>query len=150
MKFNNFSDIEKHLQGQLNAVLQDEVSEVIKDEMKTQIYEEVYSVYNPKMYHRRYGNGGLGDEQNIQATLVNDGVLAVENIAPFNGSNSSGKSLAGVIVSGSGYNFGSKSGNLGYEQPRDFVSATRNSLLDKGAHIRALKAGLKKRGIDIK
>ena len=85
-------------------------------------------------------------EENMNAVLVKDGVIAVSNDTPFKGENDSGKSLTEVVVTGQGYTYDYP---YTYNQPRDFIEATREDLIKTQAHVKALTDGLRKSGIKI-
>ena len=120
--------------------------EAIQTEQISQIQEKVYGVYNPEVYERRYGNGGLMDEENIKGE-VKKGDLTVENKTPPNPEARDGatvdKNLIEVIETGIGYD---------YDNPgaRPFIDATIQALRASGAIVNALKIGLEKQGIKVK
>jgi hypothetical protein len=147
----NLRDLAKYIQNKIDSVLLDEVAEKVKDIQTEAIQQTVYDAYpRPVMYERRRNYWGLMDKRNMPAVLEGSGVLSVSNETPLNdvyGVNPSGKSLTEIVVSGEGYMFH----NGGeYEQPRDFIEATREKLSESGALAEALQKGLNRRGIETK
>ena len=142
--FSSLKEMEKYIQDKINQSLKDDVAPVVKEIMSAEVQNTVYSVYEPKRYERRYDNGGLMSENNMKAIPIKDGVIAISNETPFNGKNYSGKSLTEVVVTGEGYTYDYP---YEYNQPRDFIEATREDLIQTQAHTKALINGLKKSGI---
>ena len=148
--YSSLTELFASLQQSINETMVDEVATVAKETMQAEVQNTVYSVYNPKMYERRYDQGGLIDEENYHAELVADGTVAITNDTPINevyGGDDS-MSLTEQIIEGKGYNYGN--GSEPYAQPRDFISATEEDLIKTGAHVEALKVGLSKRGFEVK
>lgn len=143
--FSSLKEMEKYIQDEINKSLKNDVAPVVKEVMSAEVQNTVYSVYEPKMYKRRYNNGGLMSENNMNDTLIKDGVIAVSNDTPFNGKNYSGKTLTEVVVTGEGYTYDYP---YEYNQPRDFIEATRKDLIQTQAHTKALVNGLKKSGVE--
>lgn len=144
------------LQKKINESLVDEVKDVAIETLESEEQNSVYGAYNnPDMqYKRRYSNDGLLDERNIDAKLIADGVLRIQNNAPVNEEYNLGQSdmsLAEMIVKGIGYDY-PLNGNRDYpySQPRDFISATEEDLRQTNAHISAMINGLRKRGFEVK
>lgn len=138
------------LQQSVNESLVEDVVPVVKDVMQAEVQNTVYSAYQPKVYPRRYENGGLIDEDNYHAELVENGTVAITNDTPINGiyGGDDSMSLTEQIIEGKGYTYGN--GTEPYAQPRDFMEATREDLRQTNAHVEALKVGLAKRGFEVK
>lgn len=138
------------LQKKINESLVEDVAPVVKSIMGDEVQNTVYSVYQPKMYERRFNDGGLLDEENYHAELIENGTVAITNDTPINdiyGGDDS-MSLTQQVIEGVGYTYGN--GTEPYAQPRDFMEATREDLHQTNAHVEALKTGLKKRGFEVK
>ena len=142
--FSSLKEMEKYIQDEINKSLKNDVAPVVKEVMSAEVQNTVYSVYEPKRYERRYDNYGLGDTRNMEFPKVENGKLEVSNNTPFKGKNYSGKSLTEVVVTGEGYTYDYP---YEYNQPRDFIEATREDLIQTQAHTKALVNGLKKSGI---
>lgn len=137
-KFNNFREIEKFLQGKINSTLKNEVAETVIETMQEKIEEEVYSVYDPKVYERQGYQGGLTDPSNIEVQVVDDNTISVENIR-FDGN----REVAEIVETGQGYMY-----NFPYNgRPRPFTEATREELRNTDKLKNSMRRGLKKRGI---
>jgi hypothetical protein len=137
--FNNLNDLFKHLEKQANSVLKNEVAEEVIRTMQEKIEDEVYSVYEPRVYERQGYQGGLVDPKNIEVTVESDNTIAVENIR-FDGD----REVAQIVESGQGYQF-----DFPYNgAPRPFTEKTREELQSTDRLNQAMKQGLKKRGID--
>jgi len=159
MEFKSMKDLEKYLQSQINNSLQQDVAPIVKETMSAEIQNTVYAEYpNPHMYNRRK-SGGLEsvENMNIDESLINSGVLSITNDTPFDDrydTENSGDGLAGLIEFGDGYDghtydYTNYNGNSPYLEPRPFIQNSRDTLKQTGAHIKALKKGLKKSGINV-
>lgn len=176
----NFDELESMLQDKINSSLENEVYNVVKDVMQEHIQTDVYNVYSPTTYRRRYGNGGLVSDENIIEDVWeelgdNSSLLLVKNITTGNPttvfdteeygtieieSANSGKELTPIIEYG--LEIGSPYSDYGYEFPfvrgkkiiptpkRPFMHNTNDDLKANKQHINALKNGLKKHGIKVK
>lgn len=164
MAFQSMDDLCDYLQSEIDSALIDNVAESVRSQMLEHIQTDVYSVYEPEIYLRRYENGGLSDSRNITPSLVSKGVLEVENKTPFNTdpecsidpsyhTDNYGYGLAGLIEYGYGwseahYDYPRK--GRSYLKKRPFIANTRADLKTNKQHIQALKDGLKTRGIRFK
>lgn len=147
--YNDIKALKADLKKDINAVLADEVfNEVRKCELE-HIEEDVYSVYNPKIYKRR-AVGGVSDPDSIVGS-VKDMELTVANTAEFNdnyGSSNHGRGLAELI------NQGEMRGSFYYDYPgeftlpRPFIDRTVEELENSNRLDNALIKGLRKKGID--
>jgi hypothetical protein len=152
--FTNWSQIEVYLQEKLNDCLQKEVAEMVKDKISDHVKSDVYDVYRkPIEYKRRgfiEGSGGLGDTEQMDSRLIQDGVLEVKNNADFNhpfaythggyGDIDLDKSLTENIEFGYGLM------DAPFNQPRPFIKNTREEIRSSRLHIEILKSALKSRG----
>lgn len=144
IKVNTTKDLDKlfaELQKRINVAQTTDVAATVREEMIDQIEQEVYSVYDPKIYERKKDNGGLTDDDNIDSYMTNATTLVVESNR-FDGS----KNVGEVVVTGEGYNYGFPYNGV----ERDYVEATRDSLEATGSHVDALVRGLKRQGINVK
>ena len=150
-EYSSYEALFAALQQSINETMVDEVATSAKETMQAEIQDVVYGVYTPKVYERRYDNGGLIDEENYHSELVADGTVAITNDTPINDvyGGTEPPSLAEQIITGQGYNYQGY-GSGAYLQPRDFISATEEALIQTGAHVEALKTGLTKRGFEVK
>lgn len=144
IKVSTIKDLDKlfaELQKRINIAQTTDVAAAVREEMKDQIEQEVYSVYDPKVYERKKDNGGLTDDENIDSYLTDATTLVVESNR-FDGD----KNVGETIVTGDGYDY-----SFPYSgRPRDYIEATRDSLEVTGAHVDALKHGLKRQKLDVK
>lgn len=153
----SLAELEKMIMAKVNSVLVNVVADVVKDEIESTVYEEVYEKYDPSTYYRRkHQNMGLADKSQMNAVLINSGVLSVTDDAPFNPDNTDGtyaptaeydgqreygeidysKSLAYNIEYGWGYQM------TDYSRPRPFIEKTIENLKRNKNHVEALKDGL--------
>lgn len=150
------------LMKKIDDAMSNEVFEMVKDEEAATIYSEVYKVYTPSIYRRRGEYGGLADPHNIEIVggSANGGKMAVINTtAPNPGGTmnndhvTTGKDLPELVEHGNGYHYYQydflKRG-AAYMKPRPFTAKTIEHLKESGAHINAMKAGLKRQGIKVK
>lgn len=152
--FKSLKELNTYLEREIAKAMQKEVAEAVKDEMVEQIDEIVYNSYEPynlagtdHHYHRTYK---LKDKDNMEATMIDNNTLAVENIRK---DEESGRYITPVIVDGKDYEWGKNSGyvrDLDAEiGARDFIQGTREGLSKSKAHVKALKDALKKQGIRV-
>lgn len=149
----SYSDIKAlkaDLKKDINAVLADEVfNEVRKCELE-HIEQDVFSVYNPKIYQRR-AVGGIDDPDNIVGS-VQDMELTVVNTAEFNDDYGSSNHCRGLVDL---INQGERRGSYYYDypgeftQPRPFIDRTIEELENTDRLDSALIKGLRKRGIEV-
>lgn len=90
--------------------------------------------------------------RNMRTHLIDNGVIEIENRTmayPHHTgglSKNIGRYVSPIVVSGQGYEFPFPYNGV----PRDFIQETKDRLESSGAHVDALKEGLKKRGVKIK
>ena len=155
----NISELKAILQKKINAALLTDVAEMIKVTEIQHVIDDVYSRPESREYHRRYANGGIGDVDNMHERLEGDGLLAVSNDTPFNPflngyddgdgtSANSGEGLDGLIEYGDGWN------GIHYDwaacEATNFIENTKQELANTNKLAEALKAGLKKQGLNVK
>lgn len=160
MEIKNLKQLRKYIEKALQNSLENEVFEMVKDTESRHTVSDVYDVYKPKIYERRDTSGGLGDTDNIiydEAKLKNENILSVENATEFNhryGTKNHGVGLADLIEKGD-KRFGGTSDyeydypKSDYAKPRPFISNTKEEIKDTKSHIKALKRGLSRNGINI-
>lgn len=152
----------KQLVQKIDNAMTNEVFQEVQDEEAATIYSEVYKVYTPRIYRRRGEYGGLGDPYNIEILggSAKNGVLVVVNMTEPNPGGcmdnsrvTTGKNLPELVEYGQGYKY------YTYDFPRKgarfmklrpFTAKTIEHLKESGAHIAALKAGLKRQGVNVK
>ena len=150
------------LMSKIDNAMTKEVFEEVQDEETAAIYAVVYKVYTPRMYRRRGEYGGLGDPYNIEISggAARDGRMVVVNMTEPNPGGcmsdaqvTTGKNLPELVEFGDGYKFYQydfhKRG-AAYIGPRPFTAKTIENLKKSGAHVTALKAGLKRQGVKVK
>lgn len=148
----NMKDLEKYLQVKINKSLQTEVFEEVRDVEQKNIDQTVYDSYTPKVYERRDILDGLIADKNIEGTLVQNGVLEVKNIAkpsPPLFKDVHHTEFPEWIEHGYVKNFWNDNDEV-WEHPRPFTSNTKEDLESNKQHVKAMKDGLKKQGLDVK
>lgn len=134
--------IEQKLQTKIKNALQSEVAETSRQTMKNHLETDVYSQYTPTTYERKYSDGGLLDDNNIQTTMVNETTLKIENIRR---DEKTGRLVAPIIEHGIGY-WGGLDAIIG---ERPFVRETSKELAN-GKAKNSLKQGLVRQGLNVK
>lgn len=154
-----WKNLTEKVQHTVNQIAMDEVLDAVKEVEQKHIYEDVYAVYKPIQYKRRYCNNGLMTNDRIVGDL-NGNTLEVKNIAEPNTSinqtfynPSHNTQFSEWIEFGETYNGNAKylfnrdmSGEP-WANPRPFTANTIEDLRQNKQHIEALKKGLKKRKI---
>lgn len=166
MDYKNLDDLLDSVQSAINNTLENEVFEEVKETELRHIRTDVYEVYKPSIYERRYSREGMLDANNIVIlddngnNSVTNGNLSVVNVTPPNpyardGATTS-KDLPELIEYGdenyldkypfaTGYDYPGEP----YGLPRPFTANTIDELQTTKAHIVALKKGLLSKGFDI-
>lgn len=157
-------DALKKVNGQLtpkiNNALSKEVFAKVRDAEVSTIKKEVYEVYDPQRYRRRMASGGLSDPKNIviEGGAATGGKLSVINVTPSNPGGcknrkfvTTDKDLPSLVEYGDGYqgyhyDFASDGAYMG---PRPFTETAAENLKKSGAHVKALKDGLRRQGIKV-
>jgi len=150
----------KQLMVKIDNAMTKEVLEEVRDEEAATIYSEVYKVYTPRVYRRRGEYGGMADPYNIEIKdgAAKDGKMAVVNMTEPNPGGclsdvriTTGKNLPELIEYGDGYKFYHYDfpSRGRYMNPRPFTAKTIEHLRENGAHVVALKAGLKRQGVNV-
>lgn len=141
--------------------LKNEVAKAVRKEMKENIENTVYSYDAAFPERRREDNGGMLDDDNIQAVLISDDTLAVKSTATVNPLKK--KELIGYHLkkgeNGNDYfknafpdnydlpeiiEYGNTGGIIANEA-RPFTENTFNDLKSNKQHIAAMRDGLQKR-----
>jgi hypothetical protein len=160
MVFKSMDELFKHIKDTVNNSLENEVTDTVREFEQQHIDDDVYSVYKPKMYKRRGLDGGLIADENIIGYVdESKSTLTVVNATPPNPHAldedlvTTDKNLPELIEYGDGYNgnnydFPTDDGAFMY--PRPFVENTIDELKNTKEHIKALKEGLKRNGINTK
>ena len=146
----------KKLEKIIDYVLDESVSSEIRNVEIETIGKIVYGAYEPVMYERRGGTGGLLDRSNIKHS-VKDGVLTVVNKTPANYDHDSTtgevfnyryKNLPYLIEYGNGagrkYFYDYYKQGAAYLKPRPFTAKTIENLKISKSHIKAMKGTLKR------
>lgn len=128
----------------IESALQVEVADAVKKALVESAYANVYNAYTPEFLSRRYENGGIADENNINITVSGNELTASDD-APWQqlwgGAVPSGRLAEAIAEGDPRYNMG----NAG---PRPFHEDAKQRLIDSGEADRALRAGLARQGID--
>jgi hypothetical protein len=141
-EFSSLAELENYLNDKIRNALETEVKKVAVQTMQSEVVTSVYDKYTPTQYER---TGGLAQEQNIKSTLINDNTLEIENVRE---DEETGRLVAPVVESGTGYTW--KESQIYKRQPfpRPFVENTAKDLED-GLARKALTDGLKRQGLDV-
>ncbi len=122
--------------------METEVAKESRGTMKKHIQNDAYSQYAPTSYVRKYDQGGLIDDSNIETIMIDDNTLKVENIRK---DEETGRLVTPVVEYGKGYYTDWLDKKIG---PRPFVNNTFIELKN-GVAKEALKEGLRKQGVDV-
>lgn len=152
--------VNRQLVSKIDSALSKEVFEEVRDEEVATIEDVVYGVYTPRIYRRRGEYGGLADPYNIeiQGGAAQGGRMAVVNVTDPNPGGctsdaqvTTGKNLSQLVEHGDGYKFYRYDFSSGgkYMWSRPFTAKTIENLKKSGAHVSALKAGLKRQGVNV-
>ncbi len=149
-EFKNWASLEKYLQGKINETLKDNVFEDAKEKIINHVQSDVMDTYSPKIYERRTSDG-LDDPDNIIYESTKDGEITVMNIAepspsvlgtPFTPSNRT--TFSEWINNGEVYPLW---GEATYTEERPFVDNAIEEIKSTKSHVKAMKEGLRQRGI---
>lgn len=149
--------LREFLKTAIDKALKGKVTEYIAALESQKVDEIVYASYSPWVYERRKNNGGLGDPNNIQGSVVKPGVLEVVNTTPPNPSARDGattdKNLPELVEYGHmshGYTYDypmSPVERYRYMGPRRFTHATIDALEKDDTLAAGMWAGLASQGI---
>jgi hypothetical protein len=127
----------KQLQQPVTKALNGNVAQAVKKVMKDKVQTEVYDPYKPSVYQR---TGKLGSEESMESNIINDTTLVVENVR-----SDGDRNVAEIVETGNGYTYDFQYSGIA----RPFTEATREELVNTGAHLAALYQGLKQQGINV-
>lgn len=147
-----YKRIRAKLEADMETVLLTHVAPAVKEELQTQVYDKVYAAYTPKVYERRYQDGGLGDMRNYEAS-VDSGTMTlyVQNQTRDDGywrPDGSPDRFIAPVVEGTGgpdsdYDYGGPG-------PRPFHKAAEQEVIRDGTVERELRKGLSALGHEMK
>lgn len=143
MIYDNIDLLLSGLAKELEATMGDQPEKTVRKKFKKQINATVYDSYTPTQYDR---TGELLQDSSIKSAVSRKGAdveLTVQSIR-----SEDGKDIAKIIETGQGYTWES-SQIAKSKTPRPFHANTEEELASTGEHIQAIKAGLRKRGIDV-
>jgi len=143
-QFTNTSSLIAYLQTIVNETMLDEVATAGKLEEQEHVQEDIYNSGSPIHYKRRGfspGSEGLGDINEMESTLIENGTIEIVNKSEPKAYWDTPNSLATNIEMGYG--------NEWYSISRPFQQRTVESLEQNKKHVIALKAGLVKRGLTV-
>lgn len=170
MEYKNLKDLFNGVQIAIDDTLENEVFEEVKETELRHIKSDVYAVYKPKDYFRRYEHTGMLDPNNIVImdefgdNTVTNGNLSIVNITSpksytADGEATVNKDLPELIeyghenylnknptANGYDYPYGT---DTSFIEPRPFTANTINELQNTKAHVVALKEGLSSKGFDV-
>ena len=129
----------KYINMTAQQIMQEIIDEEIIPTMLEVIDKEVYDVYKPKYYTRRYERGGLADPTNFDSTIDvygNTIEITVKNITEPSGE-AGGYYLDAMIVNGTPT----------MPMRRDFYEATREVMRERLPYI--LKEKFAQYGLDV-
>lgn len=154
-QFKDINSLLDALQAEINKALRDEVAKITVQTMNEAVKEDVYSSYDPTLYIRREEDGGLSDTRNMTVELIGNDTISITNDTRGNDdySNTEGwdsGAIDGIIVTGHGYNWSKSKIYKLQPFPRDFYAGTVARLRKGNLLVNTLKAGLRKRGLDVK
>ena len=173
---NSLDELKKIIKDDMLVSVATDVVDKVQDRMIRHIVYDVYEVYKPKAYKRRYilagkdvppynpfddtDNTGLLDRDNIVATITdrysNKVIVTVENYTLgskyyyLNGrqiSRNAGKPIANVIETGIGYDV---LGWAYYGVPRPFIQNTFDDLSRTEDYAKAFVKSMRAKGYDFK
>ena len=139
---NNIKELELLVNQKIKVAMEQEVKKAAVKSMQEHVVTDIYDQYSPTQYQR---TGGLASDKNIKGTMINDNTLEIENVRR---DEKSGRYIAPVIESGTGYQW--KNSEIYQMQPfpRPFVENTAKDL-ENGLAKKSLAEGLKKQGLDV-
>jgi hypothetical protein len=150
--FSSVQALMNYLKKQISDVLQTDVKEEVISTEQRHIQSDLYDAYSPNFYERR---GTLADEGNFESEMIDDSTIAIKNVATPN------DSVVGTLYNpANGTEFMSwieygdvpdlwGDGSEPWSNPRPVVGNTVKELEETEAHVKALKEGLLKKGIQI-
>ena len=149
--FDNLDSLFDHIQRKIGDSLITSVADAVRKQEKKAVQSVVYDVYRPTEYSRRGEAGGLISESNMRAHLISDSELEIENVTPPNDryfNEALGDATVAEVVELPGmsdhWDFYDPSSGKG----RPFTKATIQALKQNKNHVKALRKGLKREGID--
>lgn len=143
-QFTNTSSLIVYLQTIVNEAMMNEVATIAKLEEQEHVQEDIYNSGSPIIYKRRgfsLGSEGLGDINEMESTLIDNGTIEIVNRAEPKAYWDTPNSLATNIEMGYGDEW--------YSVSRPFQQRTVESLEQNKKHVTALKIGLIKRGLTV-
>lgn len=168
-----FDELEKVLKEKIEFAMITEVSDIVDEAILDHIQTDVYDVYDPMEYVRRYSDGGLGDKDNLYTSIkIDKNEISMETMNLVQGSKyhrvgerrkiskNYKKPIAELIEYGS-------NSPIDYEHPfdkdrakppflsinglrRPFMENTVEQLREDQWHVGALQVGLVKQGIEVR
>jgi len=140
----SWAELEKQIMIKVNEAMLNEVATVAKLEEQEHVQTDIYNSGSPVIYKRRgfsLGSDGLGDINEMESTLIDNGTIEIVNKAEPKAYWDTPNSLATNIEMGYGLEW--------YSVSRPFQQRTVESLEQNKKHVTALKAGLVKRGLTV-
>ena len=144
----HFHMLQQELQPIIKSIMEKEIHAIVTKKMIEVINERVYDAYEPTLYERRRGNGGLSDPANIEGSWISDDVYEIMNTTKSQYSYY--PRLDKIIITGYGYNW--RGSRIYREAPikRDFIAGTIDALVDSEKELaRAFADGLRGKGFEV-
>jgi len=144
--FKSIPELNAYLQRQINDTLLYDVSDVVRDEIESSAIDIVLGAGEPLYYQRRsstnsLNSGGIADKSQMEAALIENGVLRVvdnaETSSPWD------RRLDEALE------FGYGSMDKWYNFSRPFIQEAKDNLEETKAHKESLRDGLIKRGLNV-
>ena len=153
-QFKSIDDLRTYIENRVMATMDTTIKTETIEELERLAQEQVYDVYEPESYARRY-SFVYDDAYNVD----NSGKmkLKITPVVPFNDAyetDNSGDALAGLINYGNGWNgiryeYTPKGKEPTYKYPRPFLSTVYEELAN-GNYVARLAEGLEKAGFRVK
>jgi hypothetical protein len=152
-EFKSLKALKDFLDKSVKSALSDEPPKAVKNLMRKHILRDVYMVYKPEKYVRRYNDNGLWDIRNIKVDHTGSNTLEIYNDTKRN-IRFRDEYLTPLIEFGHlkakakgyrGYTFPNPKKE--YYNARPFTENTRKSLAKNKSHVKAFQQSLKKLGI---
>jgi hypothetical protein len=143
MASNQLSQLEAKILAMAKDVLKNEVKENIIDVLVENSQESIYDSYEPTEYSRRFS---FLDRDKYEAEVIDEG-LFVKPVQEPNTSYTGEAYDSSQNYFAQWIEFGNNSPYPVW--PRDFIGETERQLESTDSHIKALKDGLRKRGLEV-
>lgn len=131
------------LNGAVDLAMENYVGSAAVLKIADAVETEVYGKYDPVMYERRKGNGGLSDISPENIVVEYDAGTKTLTVTDMNRDEATGRLVAPVVESGVGYQYNVDIG------PRPFHKVAEERMISDGDFEEALEFGLKSQGFQV-